>query len=216
MNSSHTTLCIAVSSIANLLQKNSTITDIGLEDNAICDGGAKMLADALKHNNTVQTLKLQGNDIQAEGTLEAINEMLRKNRDSAKERFEKEHPELKTHKLKKPPPPPPKEEKRKKKSSSGRRGSGEGRRRSKDSGAADGGGGGGGKSSSRQQQKQQDRQQPDTSASEAFLDERKKSIDGSQKSTLMDKFKGLGMKGGKGGGEGGAKSNGAVMNAAFV
>jgi len=91
-----------VSSIANLLQQNTIITDIGLEDNSICDGGAKMLADALSHNTTLQTLKLQGNDIQSEQILKTIQDQLKKNKTLAKEKFALEHPELLTHKIKKP------------------------------------------------------------------------------------------------------------------
>ncbi len=45
-------------SVANLLQRNRVIREVGLEDNDICDGGAKALAEALVGNETLQTLKL--------------------------------------------------------------------------------------------------------------------------------------------------------------
>ncbi len=83
----------AASSIASLLENYDAIIDIGLEDDAICDSGAKMLVDALKHNSMLQTLKLQDNNIQTEPTLKTIIEMPKKNKDSSKVRFEKDHPE---------------------------------------------------------------------------------------------------------------------------
>mmetsp|Transcript_14643 Transcript_14643/g.31835 ORF Transcript_14643/g.31835 Transcript_14643/m.31835 type:complete len:295 (+) Transcript_14643:344-1228(+) len=171
------------SSIANLLQKNNIITDIGLEDNKICDGGGKMLADALSHNSTLQTLKLHGNDIQTERTLITINELLKKNRESAKKKFAIEHPELQTHKLKKP------EEKRKKKSRSGSSNSGnEKSSRSKDSSSKS-------RSAAKPSSKPSSTKEPATISTEnsnAFLEERKKSIEDAKQPTLMKKLKGLG------------------------
>jgi len=91
-----------VTAICSLLRVNSVITDLGLEDNGICDSGAQMLLDAIRQNTTLQTLKLSGNNIQVQSTVRSINELLGNNREAAKKRFEEDHPELVTHKLKKP------------------------------------------------------------------------------------------------------------------
>lgn len=166
------------SSIANLIQKNSILTDIGLEDNNICDGGGKMLADAVSHNSTLQTLKLHGNNIQTEATLKTINALLKKNKESAKKKFALEHPELQTHKLKKP-----EKEKKKKKSSR----SGDKSRRSKESSSKSRpSSSSGGKSDTKPSAT------TTTENSNAFLLERKKTIEDAKPPTLMDKFKGLG------------------------
>jgi len=154
------------SAIAELIQKNDVITDIGLDDNNICDGGAKMLADGLRDNMTLQTLKLTGNNIQTDQTLKSIKGLLKKNREIARKKFALEHPELQTHKLKKP-------EKEKKKKSSR---SGDKSRRSKGSSSKSG------SSSAR----------TTTENSNAFLEKRKKSIEDTKPASIMDKFKGLG------------------------
>mmetsp|Transcript_15150 Transcript_15150/g.27056 ORF Transcript_15150/g.27056 Transcript_15150/m.27056 type:complete len:195 (-) Transcript_15150:156-740(-) len=175
-----------------------------------------MLADALSHNTTLQTLKLQGNDIQTESTLQTIHALLKKNREAAKAKNALEHPELQTRILKKP-------EKEKKKKSSRRRRSGEKDggegRRSKESSSS---------SSSRpRNSSNEDERKPsasrsrtptrsnssrdnnnsirensssNTDASAAFLEERKKSIEEMKPpSKLADKLKtGLKLGGGKG------------------
>lgn len=46
---------VAASWIAALIQKNPTITDMGVDENNITDDGAKMLADALTHNSTTNS-----------------------------------------------------------------------------------------------------------------------------------------------------------------
>ena len=90
-----------------------------------------MLADALRHNTTLQTLKLGGNDIQTERTLAAIQKLLKQNRESAKKKFAEEHPELATRKLSKP--------ERSKSERTARRGQGEGRPRRARSSVEEGG-----------------------------------------------------------------------------
>mmetsp|Transcript_57103 Transcript_57103/g.121214 ORF Transcript_57103/g.121214 Transcript_57103/m.121214 type:complete len:317 (-) Transcript_57103:240-1190(-) len=215
------------SSIANLLQHNNTITDIGLDDNKICDGGAKMMADALRHNDTLQTLKLQGNDIQTERTLESINALLKKNREAAKRRFEEEHPELKTHKLKKP-----EEKKKKKKSRSGdrkrsdddkKKRSGDdkredGRRRSGDDKRGDDGRRSGGSDGpSRKPQSAPRNGGDDNDATKNFLTDRKKTVEESKpNSGLASKLK-TGLKLGGGGKEDAAEvKRKGMKSAAFV
>ncbi|KAL7525142.1 hypothetical protein ACHAWF_001229 [Thalassiosira exigua] len=242
------------SSIANLLQKNNIITDVGLEDNEICDGGAKMLADALKSNSTLQTLKLQGNDIQTTRTIDQIGSKLKENRGSAKEKFEKEHPELKTHKLKKPEEKPKRRSRRKsdgdneregrRRRRSGKEGekegkegrsprpSEEGERPAKPSRGekSDGGGGGikrgggkrGGDGNERRSGggRSDGRTHPSLENSDAFLEERKKSLEGEKKSSSMtDKLKGMGLGGSKKrepSPPGAGGSNRGMRSAAFV
>ncbi|KAL3796583.1 hypothetical protein HJC23_009714 [Cyclotella cryptica] len=91
----------AASCIAALIQRNSTITDMGIEENNISDAGARMLADALSHNSTLQTLKLNGNNIDSFDTMIIINEKLKKNKDCAKKKLLEEHPEYEMQKIKK-------------------------------------------------------------------------------------------------------------------
>lgn len=226
------------SSIANLLQKNNILTDIGLEDNDICDGGAKMLADALSHNTCLQTLKLAGNNIQTEATLTAINDKLKMNKEEAKKKFELEHPELATHKLKKPPPKEEEQKKKKNKSSSrssrssnsnssghdGKRrssGHGERKRRSKESSSSSSSGGGDGNDGS--SSKRTSSKDANVETCNAILEERENSTVErpsipTTKPGLKDKFKGLALGGGGGGGNNG-KSNDAyngVKGATFV
>jgi hypothetical protein len=91
----------AASCIAALIQKNTTITDMGIEENNITDVGAKMLSDALFFNSTLQTLKLNGNTIDSFDTMILINEKLKKNRDDARKKLLEEHPEYEMQKIKK-------------------------------------------------------------------------------------------------------------------
>lgn len=91
----------AASCISTLIRRNSTITDIGIEENNISDAGARMLADALSHNSTLQTLKLNGNNIDSFDTMILINEKLKKNKDCAKQKLLEEHPEYGMQKIKK-------------------------------------------------------------------------------------------------------------------
>merc|ERR1719310_517736 len=80
-----------VASVCNMLRVNSVITDLGLEDNDICDDGARMLLDAVRRNTTLQTLKMTGNVVGSDSPhIKSINELLRRNR------------ELVTHKLSRP------------------------------------------------------------------------------------------------------------------
>ena len=190
------------SSIANLIQKNHVITDIGLDDNLICDASAKMLADALSENPSLTTLKLAGNNVATDNpALKQIQDKLKQNKADAKKKFEEEHPDMVTHKLKKPPP-------KKKKSSSRDK---DGKRRSssdkdkdrkrsgKDKDGKERGSNGerknsGSGSGRRSSRSSSDKQKPDkasTENSDAFLAERKKSSDGG----IKDKFKGLGLAG---------------------
>lgn len=230
----------AASSIAALLQKNDAITDIGLEDNAIDDGGAKMLADALSHNSTLQTLKLQGNDIKDEGTLKTISELLKRNKESAKRRFEEEHPELVTRKIKKP-----EERKKKKRSSRSKRSDGDGRRsrgsdgksrsddgKSRSDGEkrrSDGKSRSDGEKRSGGERRRErgpssgfaDDGRPEikpVDAADAFIADRKKSLEeeAKSKSKLVDKFK-TGLKlGGSGSGGRGMEHSVGTKGAAFV
>jgi len=175
-----------------------------------------MLADTLTHNAMLQTLKLQGNNIQTPETIERINESLKKNRDAAKARFAVEHPELQTHKLKKPAEP--------KKKKSGSRSSGRSSRkdggRNKDGDRKSGSsrdkeGGSGSKSrssrpsssssSSSSSSDRRKKEHPGVETPVPFLEEpknnNKKSPPEDHRTTkpspLASKFKGLGLGGGK-------------------
>ena len=153
---------------------------------------------ALGPNTTLQTLKLQGNDIQTEGTLQTIGDHLKRNREEARKRFALEHPELQTHKLKKPEKEKKKKERRSKKSDGSRRRSDDDeRRRRKGDDKTD-------KESSSSKPRRPSSKKPsnDTASLEnanAFLEDRKKSIEDANKqtTTMKDKFKGLGLGGKK-------------------
>ena len=53
--------------IAEMLQRNSTLTVLNISDNAISDSGATAIAEMLKHNNTPRVVHLYGNKFSAEG-----------------------------------------------------------------------------------------------------------------------------------------------------
>ena len=73
---------------------------MGIEDNNITDEGAQKLADALAHNTTLQTLKLNGNNIDSFDTMIAINEKLNQNKEEAMKKLYEEHPEYEMQKIK--------------------------------------------------------------------------------------------------------------------
>ncbi|KAL9187619.1 hypothetical protein ACHAXT_005997 [Thalassiosira profunda] len=187
-------------SIAALLRTNRVLTDVGLEENNIGDGGAKMLADALAENATLQTLKLQGNDA-SEGTLKSIGELLKANREAARKKFEAEHPDRVTHKLKKPPPRKKEKKRRSRKGGERRRGgSSKGERtssasRSKPSSARDG------------RSREAEPKAADAEGGKAAL-------------TLADRFRGLGFGGNKKqvaeDGAAGLRRNDGLARATFV
>lgn len=167
-----------------------------------------MLADALAENATLQTLKLQGNDVQTEGTLKAVHELLKKNREAARKKFEADHPDRVTHKLKKPPP----KEKKKRRS---RRGGEERKNRSGDEKRRGSGGARPPSSSSRGKPSSakdgRDRREaaPKTAATET-----------NKAATLTDRFRGLGFGGNKKqvaeDGAAGPKRNDGLAQATFV
>ena len=74
---------------------------MGIEENNITDDGAKIIADALSHNSTLQTLKINGNNIDSFDTMIAINEKLKENKDNAMKKLYEEHPEYEMQKIKK-------------------------------------------------------------------------------------------------------------------
>lgn len=74
---------------------------MGIEENNISDDGAKMIADALSNNSTLQTLKLNGNNIDSFDTMIAINEKLKENKENAMKKLYEEHPEYEMQKIKK-------------------------------------------------------------------------------------------------------------------
>ena len=176
-----------------MLRVNSVITDLGLEDNEICDDGARMLLDAVGQNTTLQTLKMTGNVIGNDSPhIKSINELLKRNREVAKLLFEAEHPELATHKLRRPEK---EKEKEKKSSRSSKSGGGEGkkdgdrrRRRSGEQRRSDP------KREERPSSSNRQRPRIDTSA-EAFLEERKRTVGDSPSGnkSLMNKLKGFGV-----------------------
>lgn len=219
------------SSIAALLQINSILTDIGLEDNEICDSGARMLADTITHNTMLQTLKLHGNNISEDAILTTINESLKKNRDAAKARFEAEHPELVTHKLKKPEP----KKKKKKTKGSSSKSSGSSSRKDRDEKRnsrddKEGGDKDGSKSrsskplSSSCSSDRTKKEHPGVQTQMLFLEESKKKSPPEETkppAPLASKFKALGLGGVVGGGtkkqdHGGNLNHDGLKTAAFV
>jgi hypothetical protein len=180
-------------SVANLLQRNQIITDLGIDENSVSDAGAKSLLDALSHNSTLQTLKINGNNIQTEGIVDGINEVLKVNRENARKKLLEEHPEYEMSKIKK-------EVKKKKarRSRDGTNKSSSSSSREKD------------RKSSSSNGDRQDKDKPATDAqitiaeetlADNFLKDRKKSLEEEKSTTLMSKFKnGLGL--GSGGGDG--------------
>ena len=122
--------------------------------------------------------------------IKSINELLKRNREVAKLLFEAEHPELATHKLRRP-----EKEKGKESSRSSKSGGGEGkkdgdrrRRRSGEQRRSDP------KREERPSSSNRQRPRIDTSA-EAFLEERKRTVGDSPSGnkSLMNKLKGFGV-----------------------
>jgi hypothetical protein len=167
------------SCIAALIQKNSTITDMGIEENNITDDGAKMLADALSHNSTLQTLKLNGNNIDSFDTMIAINEKLKQNKDEAMKKLYEEHPEYEMQKIKKI-----KKKKKRSRSDKDRK-----ERSEKDKEKN----GDKSKPSSRDEDSKIEKVEEDNSnIADQFLQERKKSLEdgnGTGQKSIADKFK---------------------------
>lgn len=171
------------SCIAALIRTNTTITDMGIEENNITDDGAKMLADALSQNSTLQTLKLNGNNIDSFDTTIAINEKLKQNKDEALKKLYEEHPEYEMQKIKKVKKKKKRsrsDKDRKERSEKDKERSGD---KSKSSDA---------KSKSESKEKTDD-DESQANIADKFLEERKKSLerggnDGVQKS-MADKFK---------------------------
>lgn len=193
-----------VASVCNMLRVNSVITDLGLEDNEICDDGARMLLDAVGQNTTLQTLKMTGNVVGNDSPhIKSINELLKRNREVAKLLFEAEHPELVTHKLRRPEKEKEKERKRTSRSSRSRGGEGRKdgdrrRRRDGEQRRSDSKREGRPSSSNGQRKSPSGSPRIDPSA-EAFLEERKRTVGDSSggNKSLMNKLKGLSVGGRK-------------------
>jgi hypothetical protein len=167
------------SCIAALIQKNTTITDMGIEENNITDDGAKMLADALTHNSTLQTLKLNGNNIDSFDTMIAINEKLKSNKDNAMKKLYEEHPEYEMQKIKK--------EKKKKKRSKPEKDRKDEERSGDKHKSGDG-------SKSKDDSKEKADDESQSNIADQYLQERKKILEGEKdngtgQKSITDKFK---------------------------
>ena len=183
-----------------MLRVNSVITDLGLEDNDICDDGARMLLDAVGRNTTLQTLKMTGNVVGSDSPhIKSINELLRRNREVARLLFEAEHPELVTHKLSRP-----REEKDRRtasgssKSRGGEDGKDGDRRRRRRGGGEERGSDSkreGRPSSSSGRRKAASGSPRIDASAEAFLEERKRTVGDSSSGnkSLVNKLKGFGL-----------------------
>lgn len=166
----HVCICLA-SCIAALIRKNTTITDMGIEENNITDTGASIIADALSHNESLQTLKLNGNNIDSFDTMISINEKLKQNKENAMKKLYEEHPEYVMQKIKKLK----KKKSKKSKSDKDRREKSDNHSRPKSSDD--------GKSKSAKKETEND---DECSIADKFLEERKKSIEGN---SVADKLK---------------------------
>ena len=156
-----------------------------------------MLADALSTNTTLQTLKLHGNNIQTDHTLETINRRLKKNRDCAKSKFEKSHPELIVH-----------TEINKKSTSTSKDNDDDKKKKKKEQRSKNG------SSSSKSKPKAHRNDKASLENSKAFLEERKQCLEQETKSTgLFGKLKEMGIGAGKNDSDGLKKGS---RSAAFV
>ena len=164
----HACKCLLASCIAALIRKNTTITDMGIEENNITDTGAKIIADALSHNESLQTLKLNGNNIDSFDTMIAINEKLKQNKENAMKKLYDEHPEYVMQKIKKLK----KKKAKKSKSDKDRKDKSDKPKSSDDS-----------KSKSADKETEHD---DECNIADKFLEERKKSIEGN---SVADKLK---------------------------
>ena len=69
---------VGARALAASLEKNTTLTDLGLDDNEIGDDGAKALAASLEKNTTLEVLDLDDNEIGDDGA-RALAASLEKN-----------------------------------------------------------------------------------------------------------------------------------------
>jgi hypothetical protein len=152
---------------------------MGIEENNITDDGAKMLADALTHNSTLQTLKLNGNNIDSFDTMIAINEKLKSNKDNAMKKLYEEHPEYEMQKIKK--------EKKKKKRSKPEKDRKDEERSGDKHKSGDG-------SNSKDDSKEKADDESQSNIADQYLQERKKILEGEKdngtgQKSITDKFK---------------------------
>ena len=84
---------VGARALAASLEKNTTLTDLGLDDNEIGDDGARALAASLEKNTTLMTLDLHGNGI-GDDCARALAASLEKNMLEHRLRLEKNMLEL--------------------------------------------------------------------------------------------------------------------------